>query len=295
MTRRREPQPTQISLLDPASDWCQRVRNRRMYYRHVAEAGAAIEPRLYHVDLVSRPEQAAWLAQHHYLSSLPPNKWCFGLSRQDQLVGVAIFGPGMPGVLPGVFPDIDPEEGTQLSRFGLLDDVPAFGETWFLARCFEWLQRDGIAGVVSFSDPVPRRDTTTGQVVFPGHVGTIYQASSAIYTGRSKGRWMLQRVGTSQLMHPRGITKYRQGDRSSAHIERELLASGAPPKEPDEPAAEYLDRVVGSVTRRVWHSGNHRYAFPIGKSRAGRVAIAGLPYPKKLDDATKQEFMTGEP
>jgi hypothetical protein len=35
-------------------------------------------------------------------------------------------------------------------------------------------------GVVRFSDP---RRTATGELVFPGHIGTIYQASSAAYLG----------------------------------------------------------------------------------------------------------------
>jgi hypothetical protein len=41
----------------------------------------------------------------------------------------------------------------------------------------------GLCGVVSFSDPVPRR-TAAGTLVFPGHIGTIYQASNAEYLGR---------------------------------------------------------------------------------------------------------------
>jgi hypothetical protein len=33
--------------------------------------------------------------------------------------------------------------------------VPANGESWFLARCWEMAARQGVRGVVSFSDPVP--------------------------------------------------------------------------------------------------------------------------------------------
>ena len=45
----------------------------------------------------------------------------------------------------------------------------------------------GIAGVVSFSDPLARR-TAAGDVVFGGHVGTIYQAHNAAYLGRGTAR-----------------------------------------------------------------------------------------------------------
>jgi hypothetical protein len=41
----------------------------------------------------------------------------------------------------------------------------------------------GLRGLVSFSDPI-RRTTFAGQVVMPGHVGVIYRASNARYTGR---------------------------------------------------------------------------------------------------------------
>ena len=60
----------------------------------------------------------------------------------------------------------------------LAESVPANGESWFLARCWELATRQGKHGVVSFSDPVPRR-TAVGTLVFPGHIGTIYQACNA--------------------------------------------------------------------------------------------------------------------
>jgi hypothetical protein len=55
------------------------------------------------------------------------------------------------------------------SRFVLLDECPGNSESWFLARCFDALLDDGVRGVVSFADPVPRR-TASGQLVMPGHV-----------------------------------------------------------------------------------------------------------------------------
>jgi hypothetical protein len=54
--------------------------------------------------------------------------------------------------------------------------VPGNGESWFIARCFERLRREGFVGVVAHSDPL-RRTRADGTVVCPGHVGTIYQAS----------------------------------------------------------------------------------------------------------------------
>ena len=47
-------------------------------------------------------------------------------------------------------------------------------------------QAGGMRSVVSFADPVPRR--VGGRVLFPGHVGIIYQAANAVFTGRSTAR-----------------------------------------------------------------------------------------------------------
>jgi len=47
--------------------------------------------------------------------------------------------------------------GVELGRSVLLDSVPGNGETWFLARCFEQMRKSDLIGVVTFSDPVPRK------------------------------------------------------------------------------------------------------------------------------------------
>ncbi|WP_369253763.1 hypothetical protein [Streptomyces sp. R35] len=78
-------------------------------------------------------------------------------------------------------------QSVECSRFVLLPECPGNSESWFLARCFRTLHADGVRGVVSFADPVPRR-TSTGVLVMPGHVGTIYAATNAVYAGRATAR-----------------------------------------------------------------------------------------------------------
>jgi len=58
-----------------------------------------------------------------------------------------------------------------LGRFVLLDEVPGNGETFFLGRCFDLLRREGLAGVVSFCDPLPRH-TEVGETFHRGRIGT---------------------------------------------------------------------------------------------------------------------------
>ncbi|MGW7611885.1 Mom family adenine methylcarbamoylation protein [Streptomyces sp. NPDC054766] len=78
-------------------------------------------------------------------------------------------------------------QSVECSRFVLLDECPGNSESWFLARCYAALLEDGVRGVVSFADPVPRR-TASGVLVMPGHVGTIYAATNAIYASRATTR-----------------------------------------------------------------------------------------------------------
>src|SRR5262249_3474031 len=119
---------------------------------------------------------------HHYSASYPAARWRFGLYCHGRLVGAAVFShPSNDRTLTAVFPG-KPTDSVELGRLVLLDEVPGNGESWFVARCFEQLKADGILGVVSFSDPMPRA-RVDGPVVMPGHVGTVYQALSAAYLG----------------------------------------------------------------------------------------------------------------
>jgi hypothetical protein len=56
-------------------------------------------------------------------------------------------------VVRNVFPDLQPyHESLVLSRFVLVDAVPANGESWFLGQVFAAAAREGLRGVVSFAD-----------------------------------------------------------------------------------------------------------------------------------------------
>ena len=168
-------------------------------------------------------------------------------------------------------------EKVELGRFVLVDEVPGNGESWFLARCFDQLRKAGIIGVVSFSDPA-RRTNAHGDVVFGGHVGTIYQASNAVYLGTSKAE--TRRVlPNGAVVHGRALTKIRhrrQGWRYAAAI---LEGHGAAPLDPTEDAAAWVALWVGRLTRPLRHPGNHKYAWALHR-RDRRHVAPGLPYPK---------------
>ncbi|MGH7748968.1 MAG: hypothetical protein ACREQ5_30020, partial [Candidatus Dormibacteria bacterium] len=106
-------------------------------------------------------------------------------------------------------------------------DVKANGETWMMSRVFEDAALAGIRGVVSFSDPVARR-RSDGTIVFPGHLGIVYQAKGAVYTGRGTAR-TLTVLPDGSVFNDRAASKVRSQDRGHEHVERRLVELGAPP------------------------------------------------------------------
>lgn len=252
---------TQLGLFDV----CQRWRTGRTSYR---PAGEPIDPRRYEVaplagDAVAR----AFICQHHYSGAYVAPRRRFGLYRGEQLVGVAVFsvpaGPEVLAILP------DPEASAHLGRFVLLDDVPANGETFFLARCFEQLRREGFSGALAFSDDIPR-STLAGDRVFRGHLGTIYQAHNAVYTGRGAPR-TLRLLPSGQVFSDRAAQKIRKRDEGWRYAVQQLVDAGAVPLADDEDARAWLRMWQRRVTRALRHPGCHRYIWPL--DRATRLAI----------------------
>ena len=203
---------------------------------------------------------------------------------ESGLAGVAVFShPCNDAVLTGTFP-VAALRCLELGRFVLLDHVGFNGETWLLARCFELLRRDGFRGVVAFSDPVPR-STSDGRLVFPGHLGVIYQASSARYLGRGTAR-MLRLLPDGRVLSDRALSKLRvpgdrprpRGWRYAAGLLAEAGADPAPAEGCGDLAA-WAALWVSRLTRPLRHPGNHKYAFALDR-RLRPLLPASRAYPK---------------
>ena len=252
----------------------QRWRLRRDSYR---PAGEPINPRLYEVaELVGDREAKAFIVTHHYSGSYPNARFRFGLFTGGELVGVTVFShPCNDRVLTSVFP-VSASDSVELGRFVLLDLVPANGESWFLARAFECLRRKGLAGVVSFSDPVPRTKMD-GTIIHRGHFGICYQATSATFLGRTEPR-TLRLLPDGTVLNDRAIQKIRAGEQGCQYAAALLEKFGAAPP-PVEERTEWLASWLARLTRRLRHSGNYKYAWAIAPD-ARRFLPASLPYPK---------------
>lgn len=244
-------------------------------------SGEVIDPTAYDVEEIPDDTTArAFVTAHHYSGSYPAARWRYGLYHRGELVGVAVFSvPAQPRVLTSTFPGVPTEEAVELGRFVLLDSVPANGESWLIARCFERLRREGVAGVVSYSDPCTRT-SSAGVEVFGGHLGVIYQATNGIYLGRATPR-TLRLLPDGSVFSDRAASKVRRRERGWRYAVEQLVGHGAREPEDGEDLAAWWAEVREAITRRRRHPGNHKYAW--GLHRAVRRKLpTSRPYPKLI-------------
>jgi hypothetical protein len=187
-----------------------------------------------------------FVKRHHYSHGIHNGPMTWGLFDGGTLVGVIAFAaPSSENVRASVFGAEAKNSVTDLHRLVLLDEVPHNSESWFIVRGLRALkeERPYYRAVLSFADATQ------------GHVGTIYQATNAIYTGRSsRARFFLDADG--RLRHP------RQNGHNVTLTEAEAWG-----------------------WRPVMREGKFRYVFLLGDRRERRISQAqlllpALPYPK---------------
>ena len=255
---------------------CLRWDNRRSRFKPAHEV---IKTADYEVAEIRDDGTAKrFVESHHYSGSYPAARFRFGLyHRQGGLVGVAVLShPANEAVLTRTFPG-ESLESTELGRFVLLDNVPGNGESWFLAESMRQLRQKGILGIISFSDPIPRT-ALDGTSTFPGHIGTIYQATNATYLGRGTPR-TLKLLPDATVFSDRTISKIRAQERGATYSENILVRHGAEPRENQDPR-EWLAYWLPQITRPLRHPGNHRYAWILPKGQWHHLPVS-LPYPTK--------------
>jgi hypothetical protein len=254
----------------------------------------------------------AFVAQHHYLKTLPAARFRYGLYdlRTDELVGVAVYSvAGSKHVARYNFPWLDRLEVVTLGRLVLLDYVPRRGESWLVGEAHRRLYHDhGIKGVVSFSDPLPRRNESGIQTT-PGHVGYVYQATNALYAGRSKGEnKRLYRDDATDAVG-RGLSKVRARARGETDtkktqswesVVRELVAHGAPEPTKRQLRGDalllWLNQALAQTAVQYYHPGQHRFKW--GLDRREKKALwkhhgvkKGDPFWKNYPKTKEQEVV----
>lgn len=147
----------------------------------------------YSVAPIPAKDGKAFVIEHHYSHGIHNGPMCFGLFDLDRLVGVCAFAaPSSENVRASIFGEEHKRSVTELHRLVLLDEVPKNAESFFIARALKELkkQRPYYNAVISFADPTEN------------HLGVIYQATNALYCGRSApATFYLDETG--RLRHPR--------------------------------------------------------------------------------------------
>lgn len=256
--------------------YTQRWHEGRESYRPAREI---IDPRRLEVALISQESEAkSFIRSHHYAKSYPVSRRAFGLYEGAELVGCAVFAaPTNERVLTRVFRGFDPLELSELSRLTLLDRIGANAESFFVARCFAHLKREGFGGVISHADLETRTDEK-GNEVKPGHLGIVYAALSGVYLLKTTPR-TIRLLPDGQVLSERAIQKIRKRESGWRYAAAQLEAFDATPLSERTDAIRWLTTWLPQLTRRMKHGGCHRYAF--GLTRAARRCLPpSYPYPK---------------
>lgn len=267
---------------------CQRWRSGASSFRTTGNDDV-FDRRRYAVDVIDEATARKFVTEHHYSRSYPAAVFRVGLfGANAELEGVAVFSVPMNQQVVPAYTGVPASRGVELGRFVLLDRAPRNSETFLLGESFALLRRERphLEAVVSYSDPVARRDAQ-GRLLTPGHVGIIYQAHNGRYMGRGAAR-TLHMGPDGRVLSPRTLSKIRLGERGWEAASRTLVALGAPARQTGEDSAAWVSRVLATGPfRAIRHRGNHCYAWPLVKGPRRRLLEQhfrpGRPYPKQAD------------
>ena len=274
--------------------------DKRSSYRPSQEP---INPAEFTVERIDKIQARDFIVRHHYSGTFVYEVCSAGLFRKvglepARLVGVAAFAtPSNPATLqrwaglPGY------EAGAELGRFVCLDgEVKGNGETFFLARALRLLkaERPELRVIISYADPLPRRNLITGELAHIGHTGSIYSAANATYAQRADPKTLLLSA-TGESIPARILSKIRNEEEGREYATERLERISGLRIQPGESGEAFVDRALSSSSiRRVRHPGNHVYLFPLAANRREKAAILRLPkmatlvaaryaYPKGLE------------
>ena len=278
-------------IVETCQRWAQGRERRR-------PAGELIKTSAYDVAPIATDDEArAFVREHHYAKEASSTAHRFGLYRSGELVGVALFGPGASVNAHNAVwghTTLTMKEAVTLGRLVLLDNVPGNGESWFVSRCFELLatpklyrpfRKDGtprrpVVAVESCADPQPRL-SPTGETVFRGHLGIVYQATNGRYVGKTNDS-TLRIFPDGSVFNNRTSGKLVRGERGDDSAIAQLERWGAAPLQPDEDPIVWLKRWRSALTRSMRHRGNHRYLWCLDRRRRREVLnVPKLSYPKE--------------
>lgn len=153
--------------------------------------------------LPATKEEAEPFVLKHYLEKFPVGiKRIYGVYQNQQenkqMVGVIIYGNVFPTAAKFLEPEVKLNETIELKRLFINDIGVKNLESFVIGQSLKLLRKDEpqIKVVITFADDAQ------------GHKGIIYQATNAIYIGKSKGGGASKDMGSSGTYRTEGKHKY---------------------------------------------------------------------------------------
>ena len=108
--------------------------------------------------------------KNHYLKTHASCTQAFGLFEDEDLIGVILYGNPTAPTTNKICGNAHIKDVVEITRLWVKDDTPKNTESFFIGRTLKLVNKPI---VVAFADPEA------------GHIGTVYQASNFLYTGKS--------------------------------------------------------------------------------------------------------------
>lgn len=193
-------------------------------------------------------EAVSLVQTHHYSRTASAGVLRYGWVMDGKLVGATIYDNGNHAMRQGVYGPDHYRHVLHHHRLALVPNLPPFTASMFMGAALRQIRNDrpDIWAVVTYADSCQ------------GHIGTIYQAVNAVYTG----------------VVAKGNLKFR-GQDGSLYTTQSLARVG-----------KWSERRA-EAARRGWTevrcSGKHRYVHLLGTARQKRgrppLLWCTLPYP----------------
>jgi hypothetical protein len=205
------------------------------------------------VKAISLEVAGNFILKYEWLGNMGRSKYCYGLFLTEELVAVACFGPLVSNShFKRMLGQRFPKRILQLCRGASSPRAPKWAPSKLIGRSLRLVANDTSAwGVVAYADPCA------------GEIGTIYQATNALYLGMSNPGGSQRYLIRGHWYDPRRVND-KFGSRARAHLRR---------IDPDFRSVPVLPK--------------HRYFWPIGSRRRNkklRALVQNMvqPYPKRI-------------
>ncbi|MBK7142071.1 MAG: hypothetical protein IPH75_08330 [bacterium] len=193
-----------------------------------------------------------FILEYEWLGNMGTSKYCFGLMFGTHLAAVVCYGPlvAPSGYLRLIGLD-ESVQFWQLCRGASTYWAPKWSGSMLISRSLTLIRNSyGVDAVIAYADPAA------------GEIGTIYQASNAIYIGMTSPGGGKKYIINGKLYDPRKVHK-KFGSRSRDHL---------------------LQIDPNYQTQQI-HS-KHRYLFLLGNRVHRRRLVESVrhlirPYPKR--------------